>query len=119
MSAHAAMKILLVSWYFPPVNDVGALRMSGMASYFQAAGHDVHVLTAARAHRDMSLATDLPAGNVVRTPWFDVDNFRFRRGRSEEMPPAPQDKAAAGPAKRHPVRTFLAEQYRHMLRMPD
>jgi len=41
------MKILLISYYFPPFNTVGAVRPGKLAKYLERRGHDVHVLTAA------------------------------------------------------------------------
>ena len=70
------MKILLISWYFPPGNDVAALRTGAMAEYLEKAGHVVHVLTADRDHADASLIVPVAESRVTRTRWFDVDHRR-------------------------------------------
>lgn len=39
------MRILIVTWAWPPIGRVGALRPLGMAREWVRAGHEVHVLT--------------------------------------------------------------------------
>jgi Glycosyl transferase 4-like domain len=39
------VRILIVSWGWPPISRVGCLRPLGMAREWVAAGHEVHVLT--------------------------------------------------------------------------
>ncbi len=43
------MRILLVTYYYPPDSEVGALRPSRLARFLAQAGHEVHVLTMANA----------------------------------------------------------------------
>jgi hypothetical protein len=35
------MKILILSWYFPPANDIAALRIGKLAEHLRDAGDDV------------------------------------------------------------------------------
>jgi hypothetical protein len=42
------MRILLLSWYFPPGNTIGAIRVGKLARYLHAAGHDVRVICGAK-----------------------------------------------------------------------
>jgi glycosyltransferase involved in cell wall biosynthesis len=89
------MNILFVTWFFPPVNDVAALRTGAMARRLMDDGHQVHVLTAARAHADRSLPVPICESAITRTPWFDIDRFG--------MAPAPGDERAAAPALSAPA----------------
>jgi Glycosyltransferase Family 4/Glycosyl transferases group 1 len=66
------MKILVISWYFPPGNDIGAIRVARTAEYLRDLGHDIWVLTAERSHADTSLETTLASEQIIRTRWFDV-----------------------------------------------
>ena len=97
------MKILLISWYFPPANDIGAIRIARLAEFLRDHGHDVQVLTGDRASQDKSLSTNFPESQVSRTPWFDV-NTLFRFSRTEEtitaptQPGGPSAKRQATPA---------------------
>ena len=114
------MKILVLSWYFPPGNDIGAIRVARTAEFLQRAGHDVWVLTGDRAHTDKSLATSLPTDRIVQTPWFDVDRLSptrlWRRGAK------PGQARASQPTKTGTSRVWrskLAIHYRNLFRIPD
>src|SRR6266567_5610011 len=71
------MRILVLSWYFPPANDVAALRVGKLAEFLRDSGHDVWVITGERDHPDQSLSISLAPERIVRTPWFDVNHWRF------------------------------------------
>ena len=111
------MQILLISWYFPPGNDVAALRTGAMAEYLEKAGHIVHVLTADREHSDSSLQVPVAESRVVRSRWFDVDHRRI-------MPR--QESAAAGAASSPSakklggrLRAEASAFYYNMIHTPD
>ena len=63
------MKILLVTWYFPPSRTIAAVRLGKLACYLLAQGHDVRVLTPQDPPLPQDLAIDIPDERVVRTPW--------------------------------------------------
>ena len=69
------MKILIVSWYFPPFNTMGALRTGKLAKFLLESGHDVRVLCA----RDLPFATTLPVQcpeeRILRTRYYDINGF--------------------------------------------
>jgi glycosyltransferase involved in cell wall biosynthesis len=88
------MNILFISWFFPPANDVAALRTGAVARYLLDAGHKVHVLTALREHPDRSLAVPIPEEMISRTAWFDIDKFRMA-----SPPVAESSPKGAGSAK--------------------
>jgi len=111
------MQILLISWYFPPGNDVAALRTGAMAEYLEKAGHVVHVLTADRDHADASLAVPLPESRVTRTRWFDVDHRRI-------LPRLELDQAGGAfrtvsKRKAGRLRSELAAFYYNLIHTPD
>lgn len=59
------MRILIVTWAWPPIGRVGALRPLGMAREWVRAGHEVHVLTGP-GDRGGEYCPDLePAGNAT------------------------------------------------------
>src|SRR3954466_3243016 len=70
------LAVLLVSYWFPPSNVIGAVRVGHFAKCLYEAGHDVRVLTAQNAG-DQSLPLGIPAEQViyVRAPrigeWLD------------------------------------------------
>lgn len=61
------VRILLISYYFPPYNSIGAVRLGKIAAFLYDQGHDVRVLTADRQPFEKSLPHPLPAENVLYT----------------------------------------------------
>ena len=125
------MKVLILSWYFPPANDVAALRVGKLAEYLHGAGHEVSVLTSARDHSDQSLPLSLPSNRVLRTSWFDVQHLRFHRAprqrnefvSSPSRPGADVVGLSAALRKNRPARPRLVqslnELYMNIVELPD
>ena len=67
------MRILLVSYYFPPFNSVGALRPGKLARYLVQQGHDVHVLSCANQPYPRGLALAIPEGLVTYAPAWSIN----------------------------------------------
>ena len=68
-SAVRFVKILLISWYFPPSRTIAAVRLGKLAHYLLAQGHDVRVLTPRDPPLPQDLTFDFPAERVVRSAW--------------------------------------------------
>jgi hypothetical protein len=115
------VNILLISWYFPPANDVGALRIGKIADYLLQQGNKVQVLTSIRAHCDNSLGTVLTQDQITRTHWFDVDTFRSRTERNVTIDPGKvlELQSSRSETKHNAFRSLAAEHYRHLVRIPD
>jgi len=115
------MKILLVSWYFPPINDVAAVRTGAMAEYFRKQGHDVVVLTAARVG-DASLALPTTPDKIRRTRWFDVDALRVRSEFDSVAGPKTDAQVGAPQAGRtwlKRARAWASDAYTQIAHLPD
>ncbi|MEQ9449791.1 MAG: glycosyltransferase, partial [Rhodospirillaceae bacterium] len=67
------MKILIVSWYFPPCSTMGALRVGKFAKYLVGEGHDVRIVCARDQPYAMDHPVEVPAGIIHYTPWWDVN----------------------------------------------
>ena len=67
------MRVMLVSFVFPPHNVIGAVRVGKLAKYLTRFGHDVRVLTALDPPFPKDLALEIPADLVTHTPWARVD----------------------------------------------
>ncbi len=63
------MRILLVSYFFPPFNEIGAVRAGKIAKYLHRAGHDVRVISAAGQAQPGSLRLEIPEEQVSYTRW--------------------------------------------------
>ena len=88
------MRILILSWYFPPSSTMGAMRVGKFAEFLIARGHDVRVITPRDPPHPQTLDMDLPPGTARLTPWIDVTKFhkaiagviKRRAGRGKSKP---------------------------------
>lgn len=117
-------RILLVSWYFPPSDEIAGKVVWRLARHLALAGCDVHVLLPPLAEvrdSDNSFARDLPANlRITRTP-VGIDpvrvllGWRQRLKRGREADP---DQAGAGAGAPEPggkdSRRLLLEAVRMM-----
>ncbi len=127
------MKILLVTWYFPPSNRIGAVRLGGLARYLLANGHDVRVVTCKDPPYRQTLADDFPPERVARAKWLDVNALpravaRYSKGKGSAAaaPAATTASGSAGStASRAPsgaiarFKSFLSTAYIRIVNWPD
>jgi hypothetical protein len=118
------MKVLIVTFVFPPSNVIGAIRCGKLARYLNAHGHDVRVLTTHSAE-DRSLPLDIAGERVVYT------EYRQRRGWLDLLARASQQSSrtpvtghgrVAGAQDRGPgrsLRKFIRRQYYAVIHVPD
>jgi len=69
------MRILMISFGFPPANSIGCVRTGKIAKYLTRFGHEVRVISA-RHQVDMqsALRLEMPRECITYTPWL---NFRW------------------------------------------
>jgi hypothetical protein len=67
------MKVLFVSFRFPPYNSIGAVRTGKTAKYLEKFGYEVHVLTAENQELEGNLKTEITKKSITRTSWFNVN----------------------------------------------
>jgi glycosyltransferase involved in cell wall biosynthesis len=67
------MRILLVTYYFPPFNSVGAVRPGKLARFFHEQGHDLHVLTCSNQPYPHGLPLEIPPERVTAAPAWSVN----------------------------------------------
>jgi glycosyltransferase involved in cell wall biosynthesis len=112
-----AMKLLLISFWFPPTNAIGAVRVGKFAKYLHQAGHDIRVLAGPEID-SLTLPLELPAGLVVRPANAEVSG----------APPAQPSRAlrlmrrigALGTASEAGgLESALKRQYRALRHIPD
>ncbi len=115
------MRILLISYYFPPYNIIASLRVGKTAKYLRQFGHDVRVVTARSLPYPADLPVEVPAEDMIATPWINVSlphtlATRFRRHRAGIV--ALFDKAPATQAQ-YTVALRLLDAYRTLVAFPD
>jgi glycosyltransferase involved in cell wall biosynthesis len=129
--AHAAvpMKVLIVSYWFPPINVIGAVRVGKLAQYLFEAGHDVRVVTA-HNDGDHSLPLEIPADRVFYATGWNVDELfdplvhgvqRLLRALSKKTGSGHQKRDAPAVATIHStgLRATILRHYYALLRIPD
>lgn len=67
------MRILLLSYSFPPFNEMGSIRPGKTAKYLIKFGHDVRVITAANQLPPPTLPLEVPRETIAYTQWLDVN----------------------------------------------
>ncbi len=82
------MKILFVSFYFPPYDAIGCLRTGKIAKYLSEVGHDVRVITA--RNQDIpqkGLPVEIPLDHIFSTYWINPATIvPFARKKSHQTP---------------------------------
>jgi hypothetical protein len=67
------VKVLLISYYFPPYNAVGAIRPGKLAKFFHKRGHDVRVISAGNQTFSVGLPLEIPEELVVYAGGWSVN----------------------------------------------
>lgn len=107
------MRILLVSYYFPPVNVIGSVRVGKFAKYLIENGHEVRVLAARDSIYPNDLPLEIPESCVTYTDPIQINLLPYRLvGRA-------QPNQGLGDREFNPVIQFLGRIYRILFNFPD
>src|SRR6267142_4219777 len=68
-----ARRVLLISYFYPPFNSIGGLRVSKMSRYLAEFGWDVRVLTTDRDDTPATLPVEIDRAKIVRVHALDVN----------------------------------------------
>ena len=71
------MKILIISYFFPPGNAIGAIRVGKLAKYLHTKGHEVRVLTAEDDILSQTLPLEVPLDIVFRSAAWQINRLPF------------------------------------------
>lgn len=67
------LKVLVISWFFPPTNTMGALRVGKFVQHLLDTGHDAKVLTVKDPPSPQTFDHAIPQQRIRRTSWADVN----------------------------------------------
>jgi glycosyltransferase involved in cell wall biosynthesis len=129
------LKLLIVSWYFPPVNTIGAVRVGKFVRFLAERGHDVGVV----AGKDWGHPETLPLGIVLDRVAYvrsidigaapELLTRRVKRIFSSRSATADQDSRSDGLevvpgivgdlGGRRSMLHSLSEFYTHLINLPD
>ena len=120
--AHAATRVLLVSWHFPPVNAIAAIRLGKLARHLEQTGHDVRVITVQGRSADRSLPMEIDPARVRQTVFLDVDQFVNPRSwyqRARQRLVGAGGKGGDGDPTGNSRSSRISELYRNLVFIPD
>lgn len=110
------MRILLISYFFPPYNTIGAVRCSKTAKYLTKFGHEVRVITAKDQLWQPTLPLEIPPNQVINTSWLNINYpVEIALGGRTQV-------AAKGYSPKGSLRGILKQMgwlYRTLLNFPD
>ncbi len=118
------MRLLIVTWYFPPANTIAAVRINKMARYLMDQGMDVRVLCARDIPMPPGLEADIPESHIRRAEWTDVAAHVKKwvaRLRFYRRPVAGQSAFTGGQPRQQDdsTRSSLSEIVKDLLFFPD
>jgi glycosyltransferase involved in cell wall biosynthesis len=115
------MRVLIVSYWFPPENTIGAVRVGKLAEFLERRGHDVRVLAAPPTGTDSTLPLGLPEDHVRYVEGWRIDDLLGRLSHPIPIKPHTGGAAAAAAAEPVPAGRFRIQLRRHFyaLRIPD
>lgn len=107
------MKILVVSYFFPPGNAIGAVRVGKMAKCLQASGHEVRVLTAEDDTLPQTLPLEVPPEVVSRSAAWNINKLPFTYLRKRHF------FEAEGSAEISRLESWGGAIYKALVNVPD
>lgn len=120
------MKILIVSWYFPPVNTIGAVRTGKFARFLIERGHEVGVVAGKNWGQPETMPLGAPLDRVVYARSIDVNApprriAEFVKGHAKTSKATPQSERSItlqeqGKAS---ILRHLSDLYMHATNFPD
>jgi glycosyltransferase involved in cell wall biosynthesis len=126
------VKILIVSWHFPPVNTIGSLRVGKLARFLAERGHDLSVIAASHWGHPETLPLGFPLERVVYAKWANVNALPSylwrglrrigggRQPRTSIRPAAGENTAVtARPSGGRSIRRRASDFYLHLTNLPD
>ena len=108
------MRILIISYFFPPYNTIGAVRVGKLAKYWHERGHEVRVISAENQLEPQTLNLGIPEEQVTYSKWANL-NFWVRLLSKEKG----DALSSATTDERQGLLSKLAALYRAMVNFPD
>jgi glycosyltransferase involved in cell wall biosynthesis len=118
------MKVLIVSFWFPPSNVVGAIRVGKLARYLHRRGYDLRVLTT-DIGEDRSLPLEIPKEQVIYTDYRQREDWLTPLVRPFRRRPAAALGASGGVSQVESLapgkspRDSLRRHYLGLMNIPD
>lgn len=113
------MKILIVSYLYPPYNCIGAVRLSKLSKYLIDQGCEVKILTATEQLLTPTLKVEIPPEEITATRWFNVNGlFQRMVGKSTIASEGINATKSSGFSFKN-ILAKLASVYKYLTNTPD
>ncbi len=114
------MRLLIVSFAFPPHNSIGAVRVSKTAKYLLKHGHDVRILAAKDQPYPATLPLEIPPPQIVYSKWLSLrKTSKNTMGETTAKSTAVNGKATSKTAGTTALKDKLITLSRTLLYFPD
>lgn len=112
------MRILVISWYYPPSNVMGAVSTHALVSALVKAGHDVQIIAPRHPPLPTGLEPDLLRPHIWETPFLNI-NAPFERllGRAHVQEHGYELALSSGVIKE--MARAAAQSYKTFTHIPD
>lgn len=113
------LKVLIISWYFPPVNTIGSLRVGQFARFLAERGHEIGVIAGSGWEHPETLSLGVRLERIRYARAFDVNAIarRSHTALRRYVPAQPADRAIG--ASRRSLFGRIGEFYQHLTNVPD
>lgn len=114
------MRLLVVSFAFPPFNSIGGVRVGKIVKYMLAFGHDVRVLTARDQPFWPTLPLEVPSEKIIYSKWLTAR----RKSAQSSLKPADVSKtvkqnSSSKIALKTVLKRALGYPYKTLVDFPD
>lgn len=114
------MKILMVTYRFPPYNSIGAVRCGKMAKYLIELGHEVKVISCENQPLPATLPLEIPEENVFYTSWWNINKpVEILLGRKKNTSKESLNTAGNKNTLRSSILRILGKAYKALFHVPD
>ncbi|AHD05818.1 glycosyltransferase family 4 protein [Paenibacillus larvae] len=113
------MKILIIAYYFPPYNTIGAVRTGKMAKYLERMGHDVRVISARDQPLQPTLHLEIPEEKVLYTHWLNINRLAQSLAGGKHKVAENGYEVSIRPGFRQNMIRFIGKMYKNILNFPD
>lgn len=117
VEAPSSRRVLVISYYYPPFNSVGAVRVSKFTKYLPEFGWQPMVLTVDRDDLPANLDLELDSASVFRSGQIDVNSLpKWFLGKSQI---AQSGYTPAGGLLRSRLAVLAGRAYKQLFNFPD
>jgi len=113
------MRLLVISYAFPPYNSIGGVRVGKTVKYLLNFGHDVRVLTAQEQSFLPTLPVEIPVERVTYTKWLSVRGGSPATRNSVEAGASANGNSGKKTKLKTALKQALSSSYKNLLDFPD